>query len=153
MTASLRVCTGTGAGTESAAVAGIALLSVDAATNDPDDHRVVPGTNSYEKWLRVRVDSADGIAFSDFWIERTGALPDGAVIKVGTTDTPATPTAATSAVARTTMAEGRHYTFDAGSYDETGDATRYVVLQLQVAAAANSGAIAQQAFSVGWHQS
>lgn len=151
-TTSLRVYTGAGAGTESAAQTAIALLSVDAATVDPASHQVAPGTNSYEKWLRIRIDAANGASVSDFWIERSGALPAGVVIKLGVTATPATPTSTTSTVATTTMAEGRRYVFDTTALDTTGQHTAYVVLQEQVAASAPAGAITQQAFTVGYAQ-
>ena len=149
---SLRVYTGAGAATQSAAQTGIALLSVDAATNDPNDHKVAPGTNSYEKWLRLLVEDADGKSFTNFWIKRSGDLPDGVVIKMGVTDTPSTPTSTTSTVATTTMADGRRYVFDATTYSTDWDATRYVVLQEQATAAANSGVIEQQVFTIGYSE-
>ena len=149
-TTSLRVYTGTNAGTESAAQTAIALLSVDAATVDPAAHQVAPGTNSYEKWLRLKIDAANGATVTDFWIERSGALPAGVVIKLGVTATPATPTSTTSTVATTTMAEGRRYVFDTAALAANGDATQYLVLQEQVAASAAAGAITQQDFTVGY---
>lgn len=152
-TTSLRVYTGTDAGTESAPQTGIALLSTDSAGTDPDAAEVAPGTNSFEKWLRVKVDGASGMTLTNFWVERSGDLPDGVAIKLGVTDTPATPTNATSTVATTTMADGRRYFFDNGTYSEDGDVTRYLVLQEQVAQSAASGAIDQQAFTIGYSQS
>lgn len=147
---SLRVFTGTNAGTESAAQTGIALLSVDAATNDPGSHKVAPGTNSFEKWLAVSVDAANSQTFSNFWVEMTGDLPDGVTIKVGTADAGATPTSATSTVAKTTLATGRRFIWDAGTYNANGQKTRYLVLQEQVAASAASGAIPQGTLTFGW---
>ena len=152
MTTSMRVYTGTNAGTQSAPQTGIALLSADSAGTDPDAAEVAAGTNSYEKWLRILIDDAEGATYTNFWIERSGDLPDGVVIKLGVTDTPATPTSATSTVATTTMADGRRYVFDANTYDESGQATRYVVLQEQVASSADSGAIEQQVFTVGYQR-
>jgi len=149
----LRVYTGAAAGTESASQTGVALLSVDAATNDPNDHQVAKGANSYEKWLRLKIDTADSGEFSHFWIERSGVLPDGVVIKLGVTDTPSTPTSTTSTVATTTMADGRRYVFDAATLDANGDYTRYLVLQEQVAATAASGVVTQQDFSIGYSES
>lgn len=153
MTTSLRVYTGSGAATESAAQTAIALLSVDAATVDPNSHQVAPGTNSYEKWVRVRIDAASGKTYTNFWVERSGVLPDGVVIKMGVTDTAATPSSTTSTVATTTMADGRRYVFDASTYDVDGQHSRYLVLQEQVTAAAASGAITQQDFTIGFEQS
>jgi hypothetical protein len=152
-TVTMRVYTGSGAGTESSAQIGFDLVSIDSAENSPSNrstNKVAPGSNSFEKWLRLRLDAADGKTVSNFWVERTGDLPDGVVVKIGTTETPATPTASESTVARETMADGRRYWFDAGSYDEAGDHTRYLVLQEQVAADAADGAIDTQTFEWGW---
>ncbi|HUX71502.1 MAG TPA: hypothetical protein VMV41_13380, partial [Cellulomonadaceae bacterium] len=125
----------------------------DAATVDPGSHMVAPGTNSFEKWLAVKVDLADGHTYSDFYLELStvsGALPSGVTIKVGTTATAATPTAATSTVAKTTLAAGRRYTFDTSVLAAANDRTAYLVIQEVVAATAASGAIPQQALTVGW---
>lgn len=149
---SLRVCTGTGAATESAGQTGIDLVSADNALNSGANrtaHEVAPGTNSYEKWMRIALDAANGQAVSSFWVERTGDLPDDVVVKIGTTDTGATPTAAESAVARETMHEGRRYWFDGGEYTEDGDRTRFLVIQEQCAASAADGSIETQTFEWG----
>jgi hypothetical protein len=152
-TVTLRAYTGSGAATESAALTGIALMSTDSAANTPNAAQVADGTNSFEKWLRLRLDNPGGETVSGFWIIRTGDLPEGVVIKMGVTDTPATPTTAPSTVASTTLVEGRRYIFDDGSYDTAADHTRYVVLQEQVASGVAPGAIDQQVFEVGWSAS
>jgi len=151
----LRVYTGTNAGTESAGVSGIDLISADNAINSAPNRtsfEVAPGTNSFEKWLRVKVDVANGHTLTNFWIERDGDLPDGVIVRMGVTDDPATPTASTSTIATTTMADGRRYIFDANTYDANNDTTRYVVIQEQVAASAASGAIETESFEIGWSQ-
>jgi hypothetical protein len=149
----IRVYTGTGAGTESAAETAIAWESIDSATVAPGSNQVAAGTNSYEKWIRVKLDTANGSSVTGFWVERTGgALPTGVVIKMGVTDTAATPTAATSTVATTTMADGRRYFFDANTYDTSGQTSRYLVIQEQVAAATASGAIPQQSLTFGYSE-
>ena len=125
-------------------------MSTDSAGSDPDVAEVAPGANSYEKWIRVKIDSAGTQTFTNFWVERSGDLPDGVDIKLGVTDTPATPTSTTSTVATTTMADGRRYFFDNGSYAADGDYTRYLVLQEQVASDAASGSIEQQVFTIGY---
>lgn len=150
MGVSLRCYNGTNAATESAAITAIALLSVDAATVDPGSHVVAKGANSYEKWLAVKVDSADGTTWSDFSVTCSGVLPTGVTIKVGVTSTAATPTNATSLVATTTLQAGRRYTFDTATYDTAGEKTAYLVVQEQVAATAASGAIPQQALTVNY---
>jgi hypothetical protein len=149
---SLRVYTGAGAATESAGQAGIDLVSADNALNSGANrtaHEVAPGTNSFEKWMKIALDAANGQAVSSFWVERTGDLPDGVIVKVGTTDTGATPKAALSTVATETMHEGRRYWFDGNEYSEDGDRTRYLVIQEQVAASAADGSIETQTFEWG----
>lgn len=151
----LRVFTGSGAATESAAQTGIDLVSIDNATNSGGNraaHEVAPGANAYEKWLKVKVDTANGKSLTSFWIERTGDLPDGVILKFGAADTGATPTASTSTVATTTMVAGRRYVWDVGTYDTSGDTTRFLVVQEQVALGAASGAIPTDSFEIGWSQ-
>jgi hypothetical protein len=149
-TVTLRVCTGANAATESPSVTGIAFMDIDSPVIDPDANEVTPGTNSMEKWLRLAIDDADGQSVSDFWIERTGDLPDGVTIKVGFATAGATPTTAVSTVARETMAAGRRYFFDTASYDVDGARTDFLVLQEQTTALATSGQIDTQAFAFGW---
>ncbi len=154
--ATLRVYTGTDAGTESGAQVGIDLISADNALNSSGNrtaHEVAPGSNSYEKWMRVRIDTANGHTLTDFWITRTGDLPDGVILKMGVTDDPATPVATLSTVATTTMHDDRKYIFDTNEYSADGDHTRYLVLQEQAAGSAPSGAIDTGDFVVGWTQS
>ena len=146
----LRCCTGSGAGTESASINGFAFMDIDSATIDPDDNKVTPGTVSYEKWLRLAIDDADGQTVSGFWVERTGDLPEGVTIKLGIAAAGATPVATASAVATATMAAGRRYWFDSAAYDADNDRTGFLVLQEVVAAGAASGAIDTQAFEFGY---
>jgi hypothetical protein len=153
-TTSLRVYTGASAGTESAAQTGIDLVSVDNAVNSPtnrSDNPVASGTNSFEKWMRVKIEAANAHTLANFWVERTGDLPNGVTLKMGVADTPATPTAATSTVATKTMAEGQRYIFDANEY--ASGLTRYLVLQEQTASTASGGSIATESIEIGWSQS
>lgn len=149
-TITLRVYTGTGAGTESSPQTGIALLSADSASPDPDSAEVAPGTYSYEKWIRLKIDAPDGKAFTNFWIERAGDLPDGVEIRFGVTDTPATPKATASSVATKELQANRRYVFDVAVLDEAGDATRYLVIQERVGADVDPGDIEQQVFTIGY---
>lgn len=153
---SLRVYTGSGAGVESASVAGIDLISADNATNSAGNRSanlVAPGTNSFEKWCRLKVDDADGQTVTGFWVERVGDLPAGVTIKFGVTDTPATPVVTASTVATREIATGRKWYFDSGAYDADGDYSRYIVFQEVVAADAADGSIDSQAIQFGWSAS
>src|SRR5262245_64219126 len=125
-------------------------MDIDSAVNDPDANPVDPGTNSYEKWLRLAIDDADGQAVTGFWVSRSGDLPDGVIVKVGIAATGVTPKNTTSTVATETMHAGRRYWFDVAEYTADNDRTGFVVLQEQVAASADSGQIDQQSFQFGW---
>lgn len=146
---SLRAYTGTDAGTESSAQTAIVLVDVDALTGGP----VIPGTNSYERWLRLKLDVAPQVGVTNFWLQNDGILPDGVVIKFGVTDTATTPTDALSTVATTTLESGRRFIWDVNTYTEAGETTRYLVLQEQAAGAAPSGAIPQNVAMIGWSES
>lgn len=150
---SLRVYTGANAATESAAQTGIALLSVDAATVDPASHQVAPGANSFEKWIRLRFDTAPTVGATNFYVLAAAALPAGVSVLFGVTDTPTTPTDAKSTVATMDLTSGRRFIFDANTYAASGQHTRYLVIQEQVAASAASGAIPQGTFTFGWQES
>lgn len=148
-TISLRAYTGAGAATESPAQSGINLCAADALTGGD----VVPGTVSYERWIRLRVDVAPDVAVTNFWVENNGTLPTGVSILFGVTDTPATPKNTVSTVATMALTSGRRFIFDTGSYEDVGEHTRYLVLQEVVAVGAASGAINQQDLDFGWAES
>lgn len=143
---SVRCYTGTDAGTESAAQSGIVLCADDALTGAD----VEPGSVSFERWIRLRVDTAPTLGVTIFSLTATGELPDGVAIKFGVTDTPATPVDTVSTVATKELTSGQKFIFDAGTYTEVGEHTRYLVLQEVVDADAPSGAIDPQAFLFGW---
>lgn len=142
----MRAYTGASAGTESAPLTAIDLTDADALSGGP----VMPGSRSYERWLRLRVDVAPGLGVANFWVMNTGDLPDGVELLFGVTDTPTTPTDGASAVATKTLTSGQKFIFDAGTYAAVGDHSRYIVIQEVVAADAASGDIPDQALVWGW---
>ena len=148
-TLSLRVYTGTDAGTESSAQTGITLTDADALSGGP----VMPGSNSYERWVRLRVDSPPAVGVTNFFAQNTGELPDGVEIRFGVTDIPSTPVNTTSLIATHEFQSDRKYIFDVNSYADVGDHTRYLVFQEQVSGAANSGGIDTQSIEFGWQES
>lgn len=150
MTATLtaRIYTGASAGTESSPQTAIELCATDALTG-PD---VAPGSYSFERWLRLRVDVAPDVGVANFYVENEGELPDGVTIRFGVTDTPTTPKATVSSVATGELVSGRRYIFDMGPYADIGDHSRYLVLQAQVAAGADSGPIDTQGVTMGWQE-
>lgn len=136
---SVRVYTGSAAGTQSSAVTGIDFISADNATNSSGNRTSFPvtvGTNSYEKWLKLYVDTAPQNAVTNFKIWGDGAVQLSTALKFTVNYvTGQTPTTATSTVANgdfTTYTAGNKATWDATSYSATGATTRFVVFQLQV---------------------
>lgn len=143
---SLRAYTGSGAGTESAAQTSITLTSADDLSSDP----VAPGTRSFERWLALKIDSAPVAGVTNFWVQNTGDLPAGVEIRFGVTDTPTTPVATASAVATKELTSGHRFIFDAETYTEVGEKTRYLVIQEVVAGSAADGDIPDQTLLFGW---
>src|SRR5512146_2796714 len=119
---SLRVYTGASAGTESAVVTGIDLESADNATNSLANRQANPitvNTNSYEKWLKMKVDTAPANSVSNFkaWGDGT-VMTSTTLMWTGNWTTGTTPTNATSTIANTTFTNftaGNKMTWDAGS--------------------------------------
>ena len=148
---SVRVYTGSGAGTESAAVTGADLISADNATNSLANRQANPitvGTNSYEKWLKLKIDTAHANGVTNFKIWGGGATMTSTTLDfTAAYVTGTTPTTGTSAIANVsfdTYTAGNKATWDAASYSATNATTKYVVFQLQVGATAGPGNWTQQ---------
>lgn len=155
---SVRVYTGSSAGTESAAVTGIDWISADNATNSSGNRGTYPvtaATNSFEKHVRLKIDTAPGTSVSafKFWMS-TSAVANVALrakLAVGTGGASpgtgdATPTATTmtgdaDAYSYTSAAKG---TWDSASYSTINNVTKALLLQLQPSGSAANGDIAQQ---------
>lgn len=144
---SLRVLTGSNAATESSAQTGITFTDADALSGGS----VTPGTNSFERWVRLAIDDPDDSILTTFSFQGVPDLPEGVTIKYGISDVGVTPVDTTSTIATHTLMSER-VIWDAGSYSEAGDRTGYLVFQEQVAASANSGAIPQNAVTFGWSE-
>lgn len=148
---SLRVNTGTDAGTESSAVTGIDMISADNATNSAANRALYPvgkGTNSYEKWLTLHVDVAPANSVSNFQVWGDGsALATGLTLAVaGEVATGVTPVATTSIVATndwTNYTAASKLQWDDGSYTDVDDVTEFLVMQLQTTASAAVGNMTQ----------
>jgi hypothetical protein len=143
---SCRVYTGVGAGNESPAQSAITLVATDSLGGPA----VAPGSVSYERWLRLRLDAAPTTGVANFWFLNVGDLPAGVSILFGVTDTPATPVNTPSTIAKKVLASGQRYIFDTSTLAVVGQHSRYIVLQEVVASTAASGAIPQQALQWGW---
>lgn len=145
----LRVYTGAGA-TESASVSGIDLISADNATNSLANRQANPitvGTNSYEKYVALRIDTAPSNYVQNFKIWGDGATMTNTTLmwkgEVASASY-AQPVNTTSTVATTnftTCTAGSKCTWDTTQYDNTSQDqhTKFSVFQLQVAANAAPG--------------
>jgi hypothetical protein len=142
----LRVYTGSSAGTQSAAVTGIDFISADNATNSLANRQANPisvGTASYEKWLKLYVDTAPANGVTNFKVWGDGAVQTSTTLyATGSYVTGTTPTSGTSTVANaafTTYTSGNKMTWDTASYSATGSTTKYLVMQLAIAADCGPG--------------
>lgn len=156
---SLRVYTGSGAGTESGAQTGADMESADNATNSLANRQanpIVAGTASYEKWLKLKIDTAPANAVTNFKIWGDGAV-DTTTTLFFTTNyvTGATPTTGTSTVADTDFTgytSGNKATWDTASYTATNATTRFTVFQWAVGATRGPGPLTQETVSYSWDE-
>jgi hypothetical protein len=156
-TLTFRVYTGSSAGTESGSVTGIDYISADNATNSLANRQANPipvNSQSYEKWMKMKVDTAPANSVSNFQVWGDGTVMTSTTLMwTGAYVTGATPTNAVSTIANTTFTNftsGNKMTWDSGSYTATNATTRYMVSQLQVAASAGPGNWTQETISVSW---
>lgn len=155
---SLRVYTG-GGQTQSAAVSGIDMISADNATNSLANRQANPitvGTNSYEKWVALYVDSTPANAVDNFQVWMDGTIDTSTTLNFTTNYiTYATPTSSASTVGDTDMTaytSGNKGTWDAGPYTNTGDTTRFTVFQLVVDSDAGPGNWTQETISYSYDE-
>jgi hypothetical protein len=156
---SVRVYTGSAAGTESAVVTGIDFISADNATNTLANRQANPitvGTNSYEKWLKLKIDTAPANGVTNFKIWGDGAVQTSTVLTwTGAYVTGVTPTATTSTYANTTFnnfTSGNKGTWDSASYSATNATTKYTVFQLQVGSDAGPGNWTQETINYSYDE-
>lgn len=155
---SLRVYTGAGE-TESAAQTGIDLISADNATNSLANRQANPitvGTNSYEKYVKLKIDTAPANAVDNFQIWMDGAVDSSTTLNFTTNYiTYATPVSTASTVADTNMTtytSGNKVTWDNGPYTFTNDTTRFTVFQLVVDSDAGPGNWTQETISYSYDE-
>lgn len=155
---SLRVYTSTGP-TESSAVTGIDLISADNATNSLANRQANPitvNTRSYEKWLKLKVDTIPANGVTNFQIWGDGAVMTSTTLYFTTNYvTFAQPTTANSTVANTTFTNftsGNKATWDSASYTATNATTRFTVFQLAVASDASPGNWTQETVSYSYDE-
>lgn len=156
---SLRKYTGASAGTESAVVTGADLSSADNATNSLANRQANPvtvGTNSYETWLRLKLDTAPANGVTNFKVWGDGAVQTSTTLMfTAAYVTGTTPTTGVSAVANasfTGYTSGAKATWDSTSYSTTNSTTKAVVFQLQVAADASPGNWVQETVNYSYDE-
>lgn len=160
MAASLSVRVYTTAGqTESTAQTGIDLISADNAVNTLANRQANPitvGTNSYEKWVKLKIDTAPSNGVTNFKIWGDGAVDTSTTLMFTSNYvTYATPVATTSSVANanfTTYTTNNKATWDTMSYSATNATTKFVVFQLQVAATAGPGNWTQETINYSYDE-
>lgn len=155
---SLRVYTSTGP-TESSGVTGADLISADNATNSLANRQANPipvGTNSYEKWLKLKVDTAPANAVANFKIWGDGAVQTSTTLKfTAAYVTYQQGTTASSTIASTTFTNftsGNKATWDSATYTATNATTRFVVFQLQVDSSAAAGNWTQETVNYSYDE-
>jgi hypothetical protein len=151
---SIRVYTSTNAATESSAVTGVDFISADNATNSLANRQanpIVAGANSYEKWIKAKVDTAPANTVSNFKVWGDGATQANTTLKwIGERVTGVTPVSTASSIATTTFTtctSGAKCTWDTTSYTSIGNTTKYQVFQLQVGSTATQGNWTQEVIS------
>lgn len=158
---SLRVCTGTDAGTVSSAVTGIDLISADNAVNSAANRAANPvgrGTNSYEKWMLLEIDVAPANDVSNFQVWGDGGALDTdiAIDVAGEVAAGVTPVATTSVVATTdwtTVTAAAKLQWDTTVLTTIGQQTKFLVMQLQVGASAAVGSMTQEVANYSYDES
>ena len=156
---SLRVYTGSAAGTESSSVSGIDFESADNATNTLANRQANPitvGTNSYEKWLKLKIDTAPANGVTNFKLWGDGAVQTSTTLNwTGAYVTGVTPVTTASTIANTTFTNytsGNKGTWDATSYSATNATTKFAVFQLVVDSTCNPGNWTQETINYSYDE-
>ena len=158
-TLSVRVYTGSAAGTESGAVTGIDFESADNATNSLANRQANPinvGAQSYEKWLKLKVDTAPANGVTAFKIWGDGAVQTSTTLFwTGQRITGATPVATVSTIANTNFnnfTSGNKCNWDTNNYTATNATTQYSVFQLAVDSTCGPGNWTQETINYSYDE-
>ena len=155
---SLRVYTTSGQ-TESGVQTGIDLVSADNALNTTSNRTANPitvGTRSYEKWLKLKIDTAPANGVTNFKIWGDGGVMTSTTLYFTSNYvTYATPTNAASSVAASdfnSYTSSTYATWDTTSYTATNATTKFAVFQLSVGADAGPGNWTQETISYSYDE-
>jgi hypothetical protein len=156
---SIRVYTGAGAATESAAQTGIDLISADNALNSAGNRSSNPitaGSKSYEKWIKAYIDTAPDNQCENFDLWGDGAVQSSTALYVGRVVSGVTPTSNDSTVATndwTGYLTGARFDWHATALTGVGSKTDYAVFQLDVNADAAAGNWTQETINYAYDES
>ena len=162
MAATLVLATSFGAGpTVTDSVTGIDLESADNATNSLANRQANPitvGTNSYEKWVRLKITVTPTNYVQNFKVWFNSTVDTSTTLNfTGAYVTYQQGTTATSTIANavaTTYTSGNKATWDTTQYtaSQTAAYTKYLALQLGVAATAGPGNWTQQTVNYSYDE-
>jgi hypothetical protein len=157
-TVTIRVNTGTNAGTQSGAVSGIDLISADNATNSAGNRSTYPitvNTSSYEKWITARVDVAPDNYCNNFQLYGDGTVQSSTSLFVGKTSTGVTPVNTDSTVATnnwTGYTSTSQFAWHATNMTGVGSVTDFAVFQLDVDSDAAAGNWTQETINYSYDE-
>lgn len=162
MAATLVVSVSTAAGpTVTDSVTGVDLESADNATNTLANRQANPisvGNNSYEKWIRLKITATPANYVQSFKVWFNSTVDTSTTLNfTGAFVTYQQGTTATSTIANavaTTFTSGNKAVWDNAQYTagQTGSYTKYLALQLAVAATAGPGNWTQQTVNYSYDE-
>lgn len=156
----LSVQTGTSPGSANETnITGIDMISADNATNSLANRQAYPitvGTNSYEKWVRLKIATAPANGVGNFKVWGDGAIDISTTLAFTSNYvTYQTPSANTSTIANRTFTQytaSSPATWHSVTISATNAYTNYAVFQLQVAATAGPGNWTQETVNYSYDE-
>ena len=162
MAATIVVSVSSGAGpTNTDSVTGIDLISADNALNtlaNRQSNPITVGTNSYEKWVRLKITQTPANYVQSFKVWFDSAVDVSTTLWfTGAFVTYQQGTMATSTIANavaTTYTSGNKAVWDNDQYTagQTGAYTKYLVMQLEVGADAGPGNWTQETVNYSYDE-
>jgi len=162
MAATLVLSVSTASGpTVADSVTGIDLISADNSTNSLANRQANPitvGTNSYEKWVRLKITATPANYVQSFKVWFNSTVDTSTVLYfTGAFVTYQQGTTATSTIANavaTTYTAGNKATWDVAQYTagQINTWTKYLAMQLAVAATAGPGNWTQQTVNYSYDE-
>jgi len=162
-TIQVSVQTGATAGSPTDGVAGVDFISADNALNtlpNRQNYPITVGTNSYEKWVRLKIATPGANYTNNFKIWGDGAVTTSTTlaftcgIVTYTQGTTATSVIADKNFVNFTALAAAKGTWDTTTYwqTNTGSYTKYAVFQLQVGADCLPGNWTQETISYSYDE-